>query len=350
MNPKSPTNIIALKPGRVRILLHILFWVVFVYLSSGFWLGILSFRSILERSLLVTLTNAAMGYGNIYFLFPRFFPQKKYGTYALVLLLWILPFIAIRLWLEPDLVAPFGTVSRIPAQAYRIVIAASSLIMLALSVAYAMAEQYFNLIREKSILETSRLQAETNFLRSQVNPHSLFNILNNLYALTLLKNDKAPEIVLKLSSLMRFMLHDSNLEWIPIQKEIQYIRDLADLELLRFEKPGKVELHLEIENGNQMISPFLFIPLVENCFKHTPLDSDPEAFIKITMKQSVHGNGVQFQSLNTLGTGRKSEHGPGGIGIRNLRKRLEILYPGKYRLETGNDNSIYSALLEIEFS
>jgi hypothetical protein len=340
---------ISLRPFHIRILLHGLFWLVFIYLSSSFWIGVISLEALIQRSLLVTGTNAIMGYGNIFFLFPRFFLKKKYGMYALVLVLWLIPFVWLRMWLEPEFLKGTPLDSKLPDQAYRIIIAGSSIVMLALSLGYALAERYFTFLQQQSRLEMQRLQAETRFLRTRINPHFLFNSLNNLYALTLLKHEKAPDVVLRLSSLMRFMLHDSEKETFTLRQEIQYIRDFAELEMLRFESPKDVCLDIRVADEKLIISPFLLIPLVENCFKYCPLDSEENASVKISLLQDSPGSELIFEATNTFRKVTDPNQRPvtGGIGLANLRSRLSVLYPDAHVFKTFQKDGIFHALLTI---
>lgn len=340
----------SLRPFHVRILLHGLFWLVFIYLSSSFWIGVISVEALVQRSLLVTGTNAIMGYGNIFFLFPRFFLKKQYGLYALVLVLWLIPFVWLRMWLEPEFLKGTPLDSKLPDQAYRIIIAGSSLVMLALSLGYALAERYFAFSHQQSNLEMQRLQAETRFLRTRINPHFLFNSLNNLYALTLLKHDKAPEVVLRLSSLMRFMLHDSEQETFTIRQEIQYLRDFAELEMLRFESKKDVTLDIQVADENLVISPFLFIPMVENCFKYCPFDSVGNARVTIRLRQDSPGKQLVFEATNTVREEADTSQQPatGGIGLANLRSRLSILYPEAHIFKTFQKDGIFHAHLTID--
>ena len=192
------------------------------------------------------------------------------------------------------------------------------------------------------------MQSELRFLKSQINPHFLFNTLNNLYALTLKKSDKAPEIVIKLSEMMRYMLYECNEKRVPLVKEVNYLRNYLDLEQLRQSDKISINFTVEGDIGNQEIAPLLFIPFLENSFKHGLNTQIREGFVDIRMK--VADQDVEFYIENSKGemviqpTGRPS----GGIGLENVRRRLNILYPDRYNLRVSDNPNTYSVYLTIE--
>jgi sensor histidine kinase YesM len=205
--------------------------------------------------------------------------------------------------------------------------------------------------REKQALQTQTIQSELRFLKSQINPHFLFNTLNNLYALTLKKSDKAPEIVLKLSEIMRYMLYECNEKQVLLSKEIQYIHNYLDLERLRQPAGADIQFVTEGHVSDQLIAPLLFVPFLENSFKHG-------------LNHHVHGGGfvhihlkVQDDDLEFFVENSKAERLPrqehprsGGIGLVNLRQRLNILYPSKHTLTVEDEPHRYAATLLVELN
>ncbi|MEZ4893900.1 MAG: histidine kinase [Saprospiraceae bacterium] len=188
---------------------------------------------------------------------------------------------------------------------------------------------------EKQVLLTQTMQSELRFLKSQINPHFLFNTLNNLYALTLKKSDKAPEIVLKLSEIMRYMLYECNERRVQLSKEIHYIYNYLDLERLRQPKDADIRFVVEGQVGDQMVAPLLFVPFLENSFKHG-LNHNITGGGFVRLKLKAEKDRLEFFIENS-----KVEHIPkqnhprsGGIGLVNVRQRLDILYPE--RTQTGN--------------
>ncbi len=208
--------------------------------------------------------------------------------------------------------------------------------------------QYQN---EKQILVTQTVQSELRFLKSQINPHFLFNTLNNLYALTLKKSDKAPEIVLKLSEIMRYMLYECNERQVPLSKEIQYIYNYLDLERLRQPKDADIRFTVEGQISEQMVAPLLFVPFLENSFKHG-LNHTVNGAGFVRLKLSVQKDELDFFIENS-----KVEHIPrqnharsGGIGLVNVRQRLQMLYPEDHTLEIIDEPNRYAVTLLLKIN
>ena len=201
--------------------------------------------------------------------------------------------------------------------------------------------------RERQKLEAENLASELNFLRSQVNPHFLFNTLNSLYALTLKKSDDAPETVLKLSGMMRYMLYESNAPLVPLSAEIDYLRNYLALERLRHGATADVRLEVEGAVDGQRIAPMIFIPFVENAFKHGMAKVLGEGFVHIVLL--VEGDEVRFHMENAKPAVNLEDDGrPGGIGLINVQRRLELLYPAAYELHTLETEDTYSVDLYLD--
>lgn len=202
-------------------------------------------------------------------------------------------------------------------------------------------------MRERQELENQTMQSELRFLKSQINPHFLFNTLNNLYALTLKKSDDAPEIVIKLSEMMRYMLYDCNEKQVLLSKEIEYLQNYLDLERLRQHKTTDIKFDVIGDIGQQTIAPLLFIPFLENSFKHGITNSLEASFIHIRL--TARGNQVEFDIENSRpvqlpSTGMKRS---GGIGLVNVKRRLQLLYPEAYQLDIQENPDTYHVTLKI---
>ena len=202
--------------------------------------------------------------------------------------------------------------------------------------------------RDTKELQTQTMQSELKFLKSQINPHFLFNTLNNLYALTLKKSDKAPEIVIKLSEMMRYMLYECNEKRVLLSKEVNYLRNYLDLETLRQGKNVDINFEVNGQVGDQQIAPLMFIPFLENSFKHGLNNQLSQGFVNI--KMDVGPRKVHFFIENSkaeaipLQTHKRS----GGIGLVNVRRRLNLLYPNHYQLNIKDNPKTYANTLDIE--
>ena len=216
------------------------------------------------------------------------------------------------------------------------------------STGYKVTTDWLGLQNEKRELESQNLQSELKFLKSQINPHFFFNTLNNLYALTLKKSDLAPEIVLRLSEMMRYMLYESNEKEVPLDKEINYVNNYIELERLRQGEKFKIDFLVEGEPFNQRIAPLMFIPFLENSFKHGLDNQIKSGYVNIHLM--LEENSVRLDIKNSkpefLPSIKKKKSG--GIGLENVRRRLKLLYPDKHKLEILDENDSYHVKLDVE--
>jgi hypothetical protein len=229
-------------------------------------------------------------------------------------------------------------------------------ILLAFLIIQGIAIGYFSLKEwAKSELIQTRLQAnqlstEIKFLKSQINPHFLFNTLNNLFSMAQGKgNDELADGISKLSGMMRYMLYDSNEEMVPLSKEITYLEECITLNKLRY---ADEEVMLTFDRAGQIddinIAPMLFIPFVENAFKHG-VAIGQRAAIQIAME--VSGQKLIFTCVNTdYSSIKKMEMEISGIGLENVKRRLELVYPGKHRLAINKEGGKFMVKLEIDLS
>ena len=204
--------------------------------------------------------------------------------------------------------------------------------------------------RKQQEVQNETMQSELRFLKSQINPHFLFNTLNSLYALTLKKSDKAPDIVIKLSEMMRYMLYECNEPAVPLRKEINYLRNYLDLERLRQREGIDITLDVQGQVVDQQIAPLLLIPFLENSFKHGINAAIRGGFVHATLK--VEHRAIVFELENTKGSvlprSPDAARPSGGIGLVNVRRRLELLYAGKYDLQVKETPDTYAIHLNLE--
>ena len=194
----------------------------------------------------------------------------------------------------------------------------------------------------KSNLENEKLIAELAFLKSQINPHFLFNSLNNIYSLAYQKADKTPEAILKLSEIMRYMLYESNEGKVALSEEIRYLENYIELQKLRFKDDTYIKFEIIGEVSEQQITPLILISFVENAFKHG-LVNDPENPVSIYLK--IEPAGILFRTTNKKSKQNKDD--TGGIGLKNVRRRLDLIYTDKYKLHIEDKNDIYTCELYL---
>lgn len=204
---------------------------------------------------------------------------------------------------------------------------------------------WFDSQKLKDELINQRQSSELALLRSQVNPHFLFNTLNNIYSLVYKKSEEAPAAIMKLSRIMRYMLYDSNIDQVPLEKEVDYLKSFIELQELRINQHGYVEFTIEGEIENRTIAPMLLIPFVENAFKHGGKNHSPG----ITIYLLAENNRFLFQVKNYKKTNTLSKGDEiGGIGLQNIKRRLELLYKGKHLLKIEDGEEMFTVELEIK--
>ncbi|GAA4377621.1 histidine kinase [Hymenobacter koreensis] len=203
-----------------------------------------------------------------------------------------------------------------------------------LSSGFKVTGDYMREQRNRRELERQQLLTELSLLKMQVNPHFLFNTLNNIYSLASQKSDRAPEAVLRLAEIMRYMLYESNADTVPLTKEVAHLRSFLDLQRLRL--PGNAPEAIVFDttgvppDTSYAIAPMLLMPLVENAFKHGDLSARPAVVIRL---QVMPDNQLHFSVRNHVAPEDSRLLGqPGGVGLTNLRRRLELLYPKRYVL------------------
>jgi len=212
---------------------------------------------------------------------------------------------------------------------------------------YSIVRDWLRSQREKQELQKQTLKSELRFLKSQINPHFLFNTLNNLYALTLKKSDLAPEIVLKLSEMMRYMLYECNERKVPLSKEVNYLKNYLELEKLRQGKKFKTNLIVEGDIDGQMIAPLMFIPFVENSFKHGISNSISEGYVNIEILVSDQDIQINIENSKAMSLPSPNKKKSGGIGLVNVRRRLDLLYPEDYVLDIQDSPNQYRVELGL---
>jgi LytS/YehU family sensor histidine kinase len=216
-----------------------------------------------------------------------------------------------------------------------------------LSVAIRVTGKWYKTETERKEMEKNRFESELKNLKNQLNPHFLFNTLNNIYSLIPVHPEQAQDTVHRLSQLLRYVLYENNDNFVPIEKEISFLKSYIELMSLRLSDQVKLTTEFEIESGRDLIAPMLFISLVENAFKHGISPTHPSFInIKITSKE---GSEVVCSVENSFFPKNQQDKSGSGIGQENLKKRLDLLYPHRYELTLENRENSYFSELKIRF-
>lgn len=335
------------------LIVHVVFWSLifsFIVLDTVFAKEPRTLSSIAIRYGYSGLINISIFYINYTLLIPMLIKeQKKYGLYMGAILLLIVVMSAIKTViasLNPEVILVTwegGARGYTPITTYALIAVFGCGFFIVVSSLTKFAVDWFGNERIQRNLESEKKEMELQFLKSQLNPHFLFNSLNNIYSLAYQKSDKTADAILKLSEIMRYMIYESNDSWVSLSKEIEYVQSYIELQKLRFRDGAAVELSLNGEIDNQQIVPLILISFVENAFKHG-VANDPSDPIKINIiaNQKI----LHFSVTNKKNKHNKDE--VGGVGLNNVERRLQLLYPERYKLNIVNSATHYTSELMLD--
>jgi two-component system, LytTR family, sensor histidine kinase LytS len=218
-------------------------------------------------------------------------------------------------------------------------------------VAFTVVATFTRIGLDRLIMDKEQKENELRHLKSQLNPHFLFNTLNNLYGLSVAESKKLPDLMLKLSDLLRYSLYDTNQHYVALQKEIDYITNFVELERIRLSGHTDITLRIEGDMTEQYIAPLLMIVFIENAFKHFSSAKEQKAFVHILL--SVKERRLYLRVKNSVDpvlASIKTERRKGGLGLENARQRLDLIYPGQYLLKVNTEPDLFETDLEIELT
>jgi len=344
-------------------LYHLIFWFFYHY----FWWALTSgsaieaannifFSDYTIKFAFYVLMQALGVYFNLYYLIPKFLQKGKYRIYipALVLTVLLTSFGIIGGYYINAVVVgvPFQELFKIAPtdyfQLFKSNALPSTLASMTLAMSIKLTKNWIASEKRRNAVERENLKTELKFLRSQFNPHFLFNTINSIFVLIHKNQDMASESLAKFSELLRYQLYQCNEPEIGLSQEITYLKNYIELETLR-QDVSNLDLQTALDSSNTQglqVAPFLLMPFVENAFKHVSHHNDSRNWINIVLK--IMNNRLQFNVKNSipeLSVSSTSESS--GIGLANVRRRLELLYPNSHKLEVFKSNTVYEVSLEI---
>lgn len=326
----------------------------------------LSFTQLLKPAfLLFFLVYAALFYLNAYVLIPQLYLAKKYGLYLLVTLL----LLAAIVWLKPydrlmrlhlprfdeERMPPFDRVREPGERAFlhrprgrEVLVDITSIVLFvtvwSVSMAMQIIRQWRQTERRALQAEADKVNAELSFLKAQINPHFLFNTLNNIYSLAIIKNEQTPNAILKLSEILHYITDDVRNDFVPLQSEVDCVKNYIELQKLRLTDKVTVQLVIQGRIEAKQIAPLLLMTFIENAFKYGISSHEPCA---VTIEIRVADSAIEFFCRNKVMVKNTDEERV-GVGIRNAQKRLDYLYPGKYLLNIHTADDAFSVHLTIQ--
>jgi len=339
---------------------HILTWVIFFVLMVAASSHIFGLLNSLIKSFISVLILTMVFYTNYRVLLPIFLEKKRYIKYSLIVLISLILGVLVSSYVDLMFFDPMsykklehlpdGYLDHVPKH----IIMGRNMVMNTISIlATLLLSTIFRGIaqRQKEEINTVELknkivEAESKLLKSQINPHFIFNALNNIYSLSQIQSQKTPDAIHKLSQILRYVIYDNSDEFVNIEKEIEYITSYIDLQKMKDDDIGEnIKVELNILNKRIKIAPMLLIPFIENSFKHSYIEDTNNGWIDL--KITTEENKLIFICKNSIPQIDIKKDKVGGIGLENVTKRLELLYPEKHTLKINNNNNIFSVYLEI---
>ncbi|HTH55100.1 MAG TPA: histidine kinase [Cyclobacteriaceae bacterium] len=332
-------------------LLHLSFWCfylsfyVYVY-SSRPGRGEIVLTRLLGFSTLQLTFAMLVAYLNYFIFLPRFLNHQKNWKYFLEFAIPFIILVTARVHLQRYFIDGYTHHERYFYSNFYIVQLSFDTILITVFVsALRFAVGWFELESKRKQMENDKLMSELKFLKAQINPHFLFNTLNNLYYLAYSQSPNTTEVIAKLSQMMRYMIYDSNYQQVLLSKEIEYMQNYISLERLRLNNEVPIEFEVEGEAENKLITPMIFITFLENAFKHGVSANNPDSWVKISIK--VKGNECIYTVENSKLKNLSESKEKSGIGLQNLKRRLELSYPQRHALKTDEQSDRYFVQLNL---
>lgn len=337
------------------VLYHVLFWLCYFLINTVRWgLYFDDYVYSIQSNLVEFPLHIALVYFTLYYLMPRLLP-KKVGVFILLLIAATIIITLARVILTYELVTTevfkeSGRDEELFGFNYLAAAFFGEIYVLGVVSAIKISIDWIKFKNKASELQKSQLETELAYLKSQIQPHFFFNTLNNLYSLTLDKSDKAPETVIKLSELMSYVIYDSSKSMVSLNEEINHIQNYIDLERLRFGQRLHLDFSLEGNISNIEVPPLLFIPFIENAFKHGT--STRKKHIPISISFNIKEDTLVFICENEISNERqvheklmrKTHY---GIGLKNTERRLNLRYDTDYELNVTDHNSLFRVVLKL---
>lgn len=338
-----------------QILLHIIFWCgVLLFYTYFFGVDSSDFSYVLSFSMFLMPITIATTYVSIYKLIPDYQTTKQYfrfGLYSFYTLVISAYLIVISVFFGLVYLSNFEYSNMAPISKNMVLVAVSVYLVVIMVSAFKLLQLNLKHAQETKKLENKILETqlklkeqELNYLKMQIHPHFLFNTLNTMYGFALKKADETPEMILKLSNLLDYLLYQVDKPFVLLKEEINHINDYIELEKMRFNDTLNVSFVTNTSSENLKIAPMLLLPFVENSFKHGVI-RDGQLNIKIDLE--CKDQTIWFSIENTKS---KTEVSQKGIGLENIKKRLDLLYNNNYNLTIENENNIFKVNLKLNLT
>ncbi len=319
-----------------QVILHIVLFLFFSFDRN---------KPEIDEFKIVAFINYALGALIInYVLLPHFFYRKKYLLFFVYVAIMVSVIIAVEELVLEQIYYPDTRGKRFPGVIYSLLDVMPVITILA---GFKFAWDASTKQREVEKLRSSVQESELQFLKSQINPHFLFNNLNNLYSYAMAQSPKTPSIILELSAVLRYMLYDCKEKYVPLQKEIEHLKNFTKLNELQIEERGKVDFKTKNIKPGYKIAPLILTVFIENAFKHSTASQSEGISIDLEIKVTDEGM-LNFECRNSFRPIANTESLSKGIGLQNVKKRLQLLYPEAHELNIRKEQNVYHVDLKMQ--
>jgi two-component system sensor histidine kinase AlgZ len=332
------------------VFLHLMFWCVyisFIGYQIVFWQRERGYEW--ERALIFTsiqlVFTLSIVYLNYFLFLPRFLKHKNIWKYLIEFLIPFTVLIVARIYLQRYISGDSPRAEYYNSGIFVVQVTAITLFIAIFVGMLRFAVDWFELEARKKEMENEKLMAELNFLKAQINPHFLFNTLNNLYYLAYSKSENTTEVIAKLSQMMRYMIYDSNHPKVLLSKEIEYMQSYISLERMRLNDQIPIQFDVKGNIENVWITPLIFITFLENAFKHGVSNNNPNAWVNISIE--LDGKECVYSVKNSKPASKNETGEKSGIGLQNVQRRLELSYPEKYQLKIEDSPEVHKIQLNL---
>jgi len=340
-------SMVRFKNNTFTLALHVGFWLLYFLFISILISNYLPFDQAVVRIFLNGVVMVFAFYFNALFLVNSLLERKKYVGFLvsasfLVFVTGVFRFLLLKIFERAEL--SFA----IPGQTENLLVFSflNQLVIVVVSTIFQLLQNRVRRDRQRQQLQNMQNEAQLNFLKTQINPHFLFNTLNNIYALSVIRSEKTPAMILKLSELLRYVIYDGREKRVLLEQEINHIKKFIELFQMKSENELNITMQVEGSPNGLRIEPMILIPIVENCFKHTDFDTNPGAYVKIIL--AIHNKSIKFITLNTKDESDLQKDKTGGVGLENIKKRLDLNYFNQYELIIQNKKQIFEVNLSME--
>jgi two-component system LytT family sensor kinase len=335
-----------MRQRRLSIIFQVCFWFLIIMLQVAMASNFLPFNVALMFAGVNMILGMAAFYLNSLWIFPNFFEKRRFVLY-LVLNVVLLGMLSHIFFMADAYIFVNYTTKPFPDHLPRMIpyfrIFSMLIFIVFISLIFSLIRKVQDQEGKEKQLSKEKSDTEIQLLKAQINPHFIFNSMNNIYSLAYSKSDQAPEAILKLSEMLRYVYYDCNRDEVTLGAELEYIRNYMAFQQMKSPHEQSIVLEADGIDENFRIAPMLFIPFVENSFKYSKIEELQDARVEI--KLTTEDNKLCFRITNTHPENGKS---PGsGMGIENVRSRLELTYPGTSSLEFKDENSSFEVVMKI---